>query len=97
MNIEQIHDEVFEYLVGRHFSDKKNNVDFFFRTRQRAVPGRGKYWFIGNEQYIIISFWMGNDNSNKSPNIYFEIRPDGPIFLKVVCRDDNVKNKILPG
>jgi hypothetical protein len=31
------------------------------------------YWFLGNEKYLGIGFYTGNDDSNHTPNITFQI------------------------
>lgn len=93
--IQQIHDNVFEFLLNWYFENNFNNVDSYFRTRLRYTQGKETFWFLGNSQYVAIPFWTGNDFVNKTPNIYIEIRPEGFFGLYIVGRDNENKFKLL--
>ena len=62
---------IFEYLMKR----KSQDQDFFFRPRivdrdNRLAKG---YWFLGDDNYLSVSFWSAGEASNKTPNICIEI------------------------
>ena len=68
--ISALHDELFQYLFNRHLQ----NRDFVFMPRQKADKRLNQgYWFTGNNNYLIISFYAGGDTSNKTPNIMFQM------------------------
>ena len=93
--IERIHDEVFECLWGKYFEEKKKGNNFFFTTRRRFLSGRERFWFLGTNDYLAVSFWTGSDYMNKTSKIYFEIRPDGMINLYIVGKSDEEKRPLL--
>ena len=67
--ITKIHDELFQFLLDY----KKRYPDFYFMPRQKGDRLENGYWFLGNENYLAISFYTGVDTSNKTPNITFQI------------------------
>ena len=63
--IPRIHDELFKFLI-----DRKT----VFMPRQKASERlKQGYWFIGDSNYLAISFYTGGDTSNKTPNITFHM------------------------
>ncbi len=86
MSITTIHQRVFDFLMEIH----QKNEDFFFSMRQLNRNGRLEkgYWFLGNEYYVSISFWMGSDNSSKSPRATFIILPDSTTYLEINSKFD---------
>lgn len=68
---EKVYNDIFEFLYKKHLED--NN--FLFRVRKRNIKERldNGYWFIGNDNYLVVSMWLGNDWHNKTPYIYFHI------------------------
>lgn len=89
MSIESIHQNVFDILLEYH----TKNRDFFFVLRQLNRNARLEkgYWFLGNEHYVSISFWMGSDNSTKSPRASFIILEDGATYLEINSKYDKVQ------
>ena len=57
------HDELFQFL-------RDHNVIFMPRQKASDRLNQG-YWFIGDDNYLAISFYTGGDTSNKTPNITF--------------------------
>jgi hypothetical protein len=61
----KIHDELFQFL-------RERNVVFMPRQKASERLSQG-YWFIGDDNYLAISFYTGGDTSNKTPNITFHV------------------------
>lgn len=60
-----VHDELFQFLI-----DRKT----IFMPRQKASDRLNQgYWFVGDDNYLAISFYTGGDTSNKTPNITFQM------------------------
>lgn len=80
----QIHNKIFILLHQKHQQD--NN--FKFRVRQKNTRKRLKkgYWFTGNDDYLVVSFWAGGDAHNKTPYIYFHIDMEGSMILYFVAK-----------
>jgi energy-coupling factor transporter ATP-binding protein EcfA2 len=103
-DISEIHEDLFTYLTGRNEKDK--SVRFTLRRsnmRQRLSKG---YWFLGNENYLVVSFWSGFDYAHKTPNLYFRVLADSSCGFEIVCREDNekiglidllVEKSVIPG
>lgn len=87
-NISIIHEKVFSHLTET-LSDQK--LRFTLRAKNRADRIDKGYWFSGNENYLVFSFWSGLDWRNKTPNIYFSISKEGDSRLEFVSYDDKVK------
>lgn len=84
MSIQNIHQNVFNFLISYH----ETNNEFLFSLRQlnRSARLEKGYWFLGNDNYVSISFWLGSDNSTKSPRVSFIILADGSTYLEVNSR-----------
>jgi hypothetical protein len=61
----KVHDELFQFL-------RDHNIIFMPRQKASERLNQG-YWFIGDDNYLAISFYTGGDTSNKTPNITFHI------------------------
>ena len=83
----KVHDELFQFL-------RDHNVIFMPRQKASERLNQG-YWFIGDDNYLAISFYTGGDTSNKTPNITFQMylsdfylgilnRPRSPIPLSSI-------------
>jgi len=79
--ISDIHQKIFIYLIGIHNREK----DFFFGLRQLNRDARLEkgYWFLGNDKYVAVSFWAGNDDKTKSPRTSFCISETGGTYLEI--------------
>ena len=80
--ITEIHQAVFNYL-----QDKHPDLRFSLRQVNRYDRLEQGYWFHGNENYMIVSFWEGLDWRNKTPNIFFHIDISGKTRLELVDTD----------
>lgn len=67
----KIHDELFEFLLRY----REKNKELYFLPRQNNRYGRldQRYWFPGNDSYLLINFYSGRDNINQTGNITFGI------------------------
>ena len=72
------HEKIFDYLVSLH---KKDN-NFFFVPRKINNKSRfeERYWFIGNDRYLQVSFWDGGDSKEKIHNVGFVVTDDGSSY-----------------
>lgn len=99
MKIRSIHDELLEFLL--QYSQKNPNFRFRPRKTNRSNRLAQGYWFLGNEDYLAIGFWTGDDWRTKIPNIAFMADYDGNCWLHLSATDTDEKfyfilNKILP-
>ena len=90
MILSTVHNEVFDYLYGKH----KENAAFKFTTRTRNNRERLKkgYWFIGGEDYLELSFWQGKDSLAKINNIGFTVllrKYRKEVYYNFSCKDGN--------
>lgn len=86
----------------------ENVLDYFLKVRERIpqfyfVPRKinnksrldDGYWFIGNEQYLHISFWDGTDWKEKINNIGFVIHSDKTSKIEFSAQDSSEKAGFL--
>ncbi len=97
--MQEIHETLFELL----YAWSRIKDDFRFRTRKTNRYGRlqKKYWFIGNDDYLSIGFWTGNDWQRKLPYISFMVEKDGSFWLFFTSKSSKevskfICNKIFP-
>jgi hypothetical protein len=64
-----IHDKIFQFLLDY----KAQHPDFYFMPRQKGKRLEDCYWFPGDDNYLVIGFYTGPDDFNKTPNITFQI------------------------
>ena len=81
----KIHEEVFQLLMKYH----KKDENFLFTMRQINRGGKldKGYWFLGNDDYLAVSFWSGTDHLAKTPRIFFQIYKDGSSSLELRNED----------
>lgn len=84
-NISIIHERVYIHLTET-LNDQK--LRFTLRERNRADRIEKGYWFSGNDNYLVFSFWSGKDWRNKTPNIYFSITKEGDCKLEFISYDE---------
>lgn len=84
-----IHQICFDFLIDY----KKEHKDFYFVPRKVNNNNRLRdgYYFIGNNSYLMISFWNGGDGIEKIHNINFGITESGNCFLELSSRDNEKK------
>jgi AAA15 family ATPase/GTPase len=90
-DIIEIHEEVLTYLLG--VREYQPDLRFSLRRTNREGRLEDGYWFYGNEYYVAISFWSGNDWKNRTPNIIFVILENGQTYLEVNVSDSPVKRE----
>jgi len=81
----EIHEEVFKLLMDYHTKDE----NFLFTLRQINRGGKldKGYWFLGNDDYLAVSFWHGTDRVAKSPRVFFKIDKNGNSSLELISED----------
>jgi predicted ATPase len=85
MNIEQIHEDVYSLLATHHNRDR--HFLFTLRTLNRKSRLDKGYWFLGDHNYLAVSFWSGNDQLTRMPRIAFAINVDGHTTLEFNSKD----------
>ena len=53
------------------------------------------YWFYGDDNSLLISFWNGMDWKNKAPNIRIKFTIDGNVTFEVSMTDSDAKQEFL--
>jgi predicted ATP-binding protein involved in virulence len=92
--ISEIHDRIFNLLSDKHQADDK----FLFRMRSRNNKGRYEkgFWFLGNDDFLVLSFWAGQDWKNKTPNIWLGLNVfTGRLWVQYVGSTDNATATFL--
>ena len=92
-NIQPIHEEIFRFLENEQKIDK--GLTYKLRTTNNNSRLEKGYWFLGNNDYLVVSFWEGTDWKNKTPNIYITCEPSGKFSLVFTSRDSSVKANFL--
>lgn len=89
MGIQKIHEDVLNFLL----SYKEEHPDFTFGLRSKNNSNRLKkgYWFVGDENYLAITFWTGRDWKNRTPNLFFRIDKDGNCSFEISVADSQDK------
>lgn len=88
-----IHRACFDFLIDY----QKEHKDFYFVPRKVNNNNRlnDGYYFIGNDDYLMISFWNGGDKKEKIHNLNFGITESGNCFLEISSRDSEKKAEHL--
>lgn len=89
-NIAELHEKLMTFL-------EEKNLCFTHRNPKEDVQGRFTrgYWFEGNEDSLIFSFWKGLDTSSQLPAICLEIESDGTFILNLNGNDSPTKAEFL--
>lgn len=77
--IQQIHDDVFEFLLDKHFEEKRKGKDFFF-TMFIPHSTKKKPEYLMGEGALLISFWY-SFNEKKDAPIHFAFNTIGTVAL----------------
>lgn len=86
-----IHEEVFQYLLDLHELD--NNFLFLPRKYNNKNRFESGYWFIGDDVYLMPSFWQGGDVLRKIHHIGFTILNNGRSYLQLSSKKET---RVLP-
>ncbi len=89
LNLVNVHEEVYQFLIEKRKID--NKLRFTFRKSNHSNRLEEGYWFYGNEDYFAISFWTGMDWKNRTPNISFIIDKKGNCSLEINVSDSGLK------
>lgn len=95
VNPAEIHNQVFDFLAEWSDSISASSTEnkfFYIRSREDERFNKG-YWFLGDENYLAISFWHGGDALNKTPNIYIAVNFRSGIDAYLVARDSENKKE----
>lgn len=92
-SIVKIHNDVLEHLLNL----QKGNKELFFVPRKINNQNRLNrgFWFLGNDYYLIVSFWDGSDTNERVHNINFGVNSDGTSFISLSSQDTNEKVSFL--
>ena len=93
-NIENIHEEIFNYLNTWSEQSRTKNSEinpYFYMRSVRDERFKKGYWFPGNDSYLCISFWAGGDSNHKTPNIYLDIHEKFGCRIIIVAKDSESK------
>lgn len=88
-----IHERILLFLEKERKKDK--GLTYKLRTKNNNNRLEKGFWFLGNENYLVVSFWDGMDWKNKTPNIYLTCEPSGKFSLVFTSRDSSVKADFL--
>jgi hypothetical protein len=91
--IVRIHEKILDHLIHLH---KKDNELYFvprkINNKERLDKG---YWFLGNEHYLNLSFWNGEDWKEKIHNIGFVVLKDKTSYIELSAQDSLEKTEFL--
>lgn len=93
MNIKEVNQICFEFLIKLQAEDPT----LFFVPRMTNTNSRldDGYFFIGNDDYMQISFWKGADWKQKLHYIGFTIKSDGKVYYELSGTDESKYDDFL--
>ncbi len=91
--IVRIHEKILDHLIRL----RKNDSELYFVPRKINNKGRLErgYWFLGNEYYLNLSFWNGEDWKEKIHNIGFVVINDKTSYIELSAQDSSDKAVFL--
>ncbi|MFZ5942163.1 MAG: hypothetical protein ACOYXB_16470 [Bacteroidota bacterium] len=91
--IVRTHEKILDHLLRL----RKTNSGLYFVPRKINNKGRldKGYWFLGNEYYLNLSFWNGEDWKEKIHNIGFVVLKDKTSYIELSAQDSPDKAKFL--
>jgi predicted ATPase len=95
--IVEISERVLQFLLTYQQEQQSEGKAFYFTLRKSNQNKRleYRYWFLGNENYMVVSFWSGMDWRNKTPNIFIRITNEGKTFISLSAKDSIKKAAAL--
>lgn len=89
----RIHEKILDYLIKL----RKNDNEIYFvprkiNNKERLDKG---YWFLGNDHYLNLSFWNGEDWKEKIHNIGFVVLNDRTSYIELSAQDSIEKASFL--
>ena len=92
-NIVRIHEKILDHLLQlRKVENELYFVPRKINNEKRLDKG---YWFIGNENYLQLSFWDGGDWKEKIHNIGFVVLHDKTSHIEFSAQDSPHKASFL--
>lgn len=92
MSIVERHKVIMEYLMQER---AESGLKFAVRKKNNLKRLDKGYWFIGNEDYLQVSFWDGGDSTRKVYNIGFTVLKDGTGYIQLSASGDNITLGLL--
>lgn len=91
--IVRIQGKILEHLLKL----RKADPELYFAPRKINNKDRLNkgYWFIGNDQYVCVSFWNGGDSKEKIHNINFVVLKNKASYLELSSQDSPVTARFL--
>lgn len=90
--MQEKHQSIMDYLLDVKSS---TGVTFSFRKTNRFGRLDSGYWFIGNDDYLQLSFWDGYDHDRRINNIGFVVLDDGLSYIELSARGEDKKIDLL--
>ncbi|WP_113676044.1 hypothetical protein [Vallitalea guaymasensis] len=92
-NILEMHAKCWDHLINIQKVDR----NFYFAPRKINNLNRLEqgYFFLGNDDYLDISFWDGSDSIEKIHNIAWGAKSNGRCFISISSKDNAHKAKYL--
>jgi len=84
-----LNEKVLDYLI----KVREKTPELYFAPRKINNKGRldDGYWFIGNDEYLHVSFWNGMDWKEKIHNIGFVVHEDKTSKIELSAQDSPEK------
>lgn len=101
MDIKLIHSEIFDFLNDQN-NFLQDDIRYTLRKSNIGNALEEGYWFLGDKDCLVLSFWTGINVITKEPNICLSIETDGTVHLDVSVHIDEEKKykfiieKIVP-
>lgn len=101
LSIEDLHEQVLETLLdwqragaGDSTGSAAGNRLFYLRRAHDESFEHG-YWFPGSSRYLVVSFWSGSDNLNRTPNAYLRLHLGQGCAAFFTARDSPDKQRFF--
>jgi len=92
-NIVAIHNKILDFLLKRRIKDQ--SLYFLPRKRNNVSRLDKGYWFLGNDEYVHVSFWEGSDWKEKIHNIGFVVLNNHTCYIELSAQDSDEKANFL--
>lgn len=89
-----LHESLLHFLL-HYRAEQKPNLRFMPRSSNRQQRLERGYWFIGNAQYLALSFWNSRDWKQRLYSISFIVQRDGQCDLCFSATDNEEKAAVF--
>jgi len=109
--LEELHDQVLETLLTwqrqrtvdvysgntatAHSGTVADTYSLFYLRQTQDTQFKRGYWFPGNDQYMLLSFWSGSDNKNRTPNAYLRLHERQGCHAYFTARESQEKQEFF--